>query len=497
MALSQLHLLSLVLMLTLALSAAWAQDDSAQQPSGATQQPSDTTQQPSTTPVPAYGQSTATPQVSPFPPLSGLDEPALEPNIAPRSFLQPDFRITQVIDTNSTNQLGHTPVFSATHLQGSMDLLRLWSRYAAQIAYVGNGTLYLNRNVADSQAHQLYLAQRVLWRTGSLQVRDVFSYLPEGSFGSGAFGGSGAVGGMGGLGGGGIGGFGGGGGGINLFGGSTLGAVGQIPRIGNVATLDVQQSLSPRSTVTAAGAFGLTHFTQSGAPGTKNGNLIDARQATGTFGYNYSINRRNTVAVSYLHGEFTFPRAGTGSFSTDVIHLLYGYQISGRMSLTLGGGPQYIRFSNQVLAPSNRLTFSARAGLRYQFPRTGLAFNYNRFVSGGSGLFAGAQTDLAQLTVTHPISRQYTFFADFGYSHNKRLQTSGSGVPGNTFNSGFAGARLSRIFSRTLTGYALYQFHTVWFDSSFCTTGTSCSRTLDRNLFGVGLDWHPHAIRLD
>jgi hypothetical protein len=492
----QLDVLRVVLVLMFLITAAWGQNDAGQQPADTSQQPSDNGQQ-STSPVPAYGQSTTTPQVSPFPPLSGLDEPALEPNIAPRSFLQPDFRVTEVVDTNSSNQLGRTPIFAVTHLQGSADLLRLWSRYATSLAYVGNGSLYANRNVSDSQAHQFYLAQRVLWRTGSLQVRDAFSYLPEGNFGSGAFGGSGAVGGMGGLGGGGIGGFGGGGGGINLFGGSTLGSVGQVPRIGNVVDLDVQQSLSPRSTITAAGAYGLTHFTRSGAPSTLNGQLIDARQTTGVFGYNYSINRRNTVAVSYLHGDFTFPRAGTGSFSTDVIHLLYGYQISGRMSLTLGGGPQYIRFSNQALSPGSRLTFSARASVRYQFPKTGFSLSYNRYVSGGSGLFAGAETDLAQLTATHPISRQYTFYADLGYSHNKRLQSAASGVPGTAFNSGFAGLRLSRTFSRTLTGFAIYQFHTVWFDSSFCTTGASCSRTLNRNLAGIGLDWHPHAIRLD
>lgn len=493
----KLNCAGMLLLLLCAADAAKAQNDPNQQPPDATQQSVDNGQPQSSTPVPAYGQSASTPQVAPFPPLSGLDEAALEPSIAPRSFLQPDFRITEVVDTNSTNQLGHSPVFAVTHLQGSMDLLRLWSRYASSIAYVGNGSFYANRNVANAQAHQLYLAQRVLWRTGSLQVRDAFSYLPEGTFGSGSFGGSGAIGGLGGMGGGGIGGFGGGGGGLNLFGGSTLAAVGQVPRIGNVADLDVRQSLSPRSTVTAAAAYGLTHFTSNSAPATFNGQLIDTRQITGQLGYDYALNRRNTLAVSYLYGDFTFPSAGTGSFQTHVIHLLYGYQISGRMSLVLGGGPQYLIFSNHTLAGNNRLTFSARAGLRYRFPKTSIGVNYNRYVSGGSGFFAGSETDLFGLSITRPISRTYNFLVDAGYTHNKRLQAALTGTPGTSFNSGYAGFRISRTFSRTIAGYAIFQYHDVWFDSSFCTNGTTCARTSNRALLGVGVDWHPHAIRLD
>jgi hypothetical protein len=37
----------------------------------------------------------------------------------------------------------------------------------------------------------------------------------------------------------------------------------------------------------------------------------------------------------------------------------------------------------------------------------------------------------------------------------------------------------------------------VNFDRSFCGTAASCSHSFQRNVFVIGLDWHPHPIRLD
>jgi hypothetical protein len=465
----------------------WAQND-------AQQQPPDNTQQPTNTPPPgAYGQSPTSPQVSQFPPLSSLDAASLEPNIAARSFLQPDLRVAEYIDTNATNSLGHNTgsTVALTHVQGSVDLQRFWSRYATSLAYVGDGALYWNSKATDTQAHQLYLDQRVLWRTGVLQFRDVASYLPEGAFGSGAFGGSGAVGGLGGLGGGGI--VGGLGGAFNFFGGSTLSSVGQVPSFGNVAIIDLQQNLSPRTAFTAAGGYGLTHFTQRSV----FGQLVNSRQATGQAGFNYLLNRRNSVAIQYIFGDFAFPRAGAGGFTTHIVHLLYGYQISGRMDLILGGGPQYIRFNSPLFTSSNRVSASGQASLRYRFQRASVSVGYSRFVNGGSGFFSGSVTNLVRATLNRPFSRKWNFFADVGYSLSDRLQSAGNAVSATTFHSGYAGVRLSRTLSRTLTAYGTYQFNDLWFNTAFCGTASTCNRTSTRSIGGVGLDWHPHAIRLD
>src|SRR5437016_13785582 len=85
----------LVLGTALALGTSWAQSDSSQQQPGSSQQPADNTQQQGTGAVPAFGQDNAAPVSNDNPPLSGLDQPSLEPRAAARSFLIPGAHVSQ------------------------------------------------------------------------------------------------------------------------------------------------------------------------------------------------------------------------------------------------------------------------------------------------------------------------------------------------------------------------------------------------------------------
>ena len=463
----------------------------------AQQTPAEQPSQPSTTPPPAaFGQEPTGPPISQAPPLTGLDEAALEPNIAARSFLAPTLSVAEFADTNAANTLGGKRSWTGvSHIQGSLSLLRLWSRYQTEANYVGGATIF-DRSLSVTQVHRLYLDQRFLWRTGLLHVRDTATYLPEGSFGFGGFGGNGGGAGMGGSGGGGGGIFGsggsGGGGEFPGFGGSTFGGVGNIPRLTNTAIVDVQQQLNPRSALTFAGGYGILHFTNA-AP-----TLIDSRQISGQVGYNYSVSRRSTLATMYGYRSFSFPDQTGGMFQTHVIHLLYGYQLSGRFSLLLSGGPQLIRFSNPVNGSNQRISGSGRATLRYQFERASLSLNYDHFTSSGSGFFSGAETDYVRLNGSRQMSRLWTLFADVGYSHNRRLQQSLLGTDARSFNSGYGGVRVSRILGRTVSAYAFYRFNELAFSNSVCVAdAATCGRVSNRNIAGLGLEWHPRPMRLD
>ncbi len=61
-------------------------------------------QQSSGTPAPAFGGNTAA-TASDNPPISGLDQPSLEPNITARSFLQPGVQVSDSVDSNLTTGL--------------------------------------------------------------------------------------------------------------------------------------------------------------------------------------------------------------------------------------------------------------------------------------------------------------------------------------------------------------------------------------------------------
>jgi hypothetical protein len=481
-----------------------AQDNSTPQTpdTGAPQTPDTGNPPTNTTPAPAFGQTGQPPQQNvDNPPISGLDLPNLDPNASTRSFLVPGIHVSQAVDTNIGSQVGGSAVQGVTRALGSLALQKLWNRYDVGLQYVGGGAYYNNHSFGLTQFHSVDAEQRYLWRTGQFAMRDGFSYLPEGAFGFGAYGGSGALSGVGGLGGGGITGVGLGGGGALLGGGGQVASLGQAPRISNTAVADITQSLSPRSSVTLAGSFGLTHFTDKNATQIVNGQVItfvDSQQVSGQAGYNYQISRADQIGLLYGYQSFHFPTEVAGNFRTHLFHILYGHRISGRMDLVLGGGPQITEISSNATGQSSSISASGRAMLRYRFPQTSVTASYDHYNSTGSGFYGGAKTDLARLDANRPFGRNWTVTADTGYTHNVRIIPFTAGtVPGLSFGYAYVGGSARRRFGRDFSGFVSYQWNNLRFDSTFCTTAPSCNHVSNRQVALIGFDWTPHPIRLD
>src|SRR5580700_207198 len=97
-----------LVVIVLALSAAWGQDSSAQQPAGGA---TETTPQ---QPVPAFGPDNPTPSINENPPISGLDLPNLEPHSAPLSYLKAGVHLNESVDSNIQNALGGSELNSVS-----------------------------------------------------------------------------------------------------------------------------------------------------------------------------------------------------------------------------------------------------------------------------------------------------------------------------------------------------------------------------------------------
>lgn len=487
----------LFLLLAGLLAAAVAQDESAPQ------SPDNNNPPANSTPAPAFGQEGPAPQQNvDNPPISGLDVPNLNPGGTSRSFLVPGVHVSQAIDSNISNQLGHSSFNGVTRALGSLALQKLWSHDDVGLEYVGGGAYYGSRRLGWAQFHSLDADQRYLWRTGQFVLRNAFSYLPEGAFGYGAYGGSGALAGVGGLGGGGgLGGVGLGPGGSLLGGNGQLASLGQAPRITNTSIADITQALSPRSSITLAGSFSLVHFLSSTSTTTLNGipvTFVNSQAASGQAGYNYQLTRSDQIGFLYGYQSFHFPVSISGDFRTHIFHGLYGHRISGRMDLILGGGPQITYVSSQLVGNTTRLSASGQASLRYRFPQTSVSLTYDRYNSSGSGFYGGAKTNLFRLTATRPFGRLWTATGDVGYTTNSRILPVTSGtVGGQSFDYLYAGGSVHRHIGRDFEGFAAYQFNNLAFDSTFCTLPGGCNRTSRRQVFLIGLDWTPHPIRLD
>jgi hypothetical protein len=476
-------------MLALALSAAFGQD-STTPPATA-----DSGQQPAV-PAPAYGQDNSVPAISENPPISALDRPGLEPQAAPLSYLQPGAHITESADSNVGNNLGGSGLNSVTRALGSLTLQRLWSKYDLALEYVG-GIAYYNRSgIGVTQIHELNVDQKINWKRGNLAVRDSFSYLPEGNF-AGAYGSFNSTGQV-------LGSF----GGQPIFmGGNVFGSLGEVPRIMNLSLVEVVESLTPRSSVTASAGYGFVHYT-GGKKGFDQVPFLGSTQVSAQVGYDRILGPHDQAAITYGYQGFTFSSPSsllgqqivTGtSFHTHVVQVMWGHRVSGRMDFLVGAGPQITVLSQNVpgfpSSTDHRLTAAGQASLRYRFPKTSLLLSYERFTTNGSGIFPGAESDIARVNVSRPLTRVWSVFADGGYAHNSRVQP-GGGTKATTYSYGFGGFGVHRQLGHDFRVYASYEFNDLTFDKSFCAVA-GCSRTSQRHVGTIGLDWTPRPIRID
>lgn len=529
---SKRHSLWVFVVFLLAVGASRAQDTSGQDSSAQTapgQEPANPQQ-----PVPAYGPEGGVPSIAENPPISGIDLPNLEPHGAPLSYLQAGAHFFQSVDSNIQNSLGGSETQSITDALGSLELQRLWRNYDLALDYLGGAAYYNVNGIGWKQIQEMGVIQKISWKRGQLAVRDAFSYQPEGNFGS-AYGSTATTGAA--LSGAGA-----------FFGGSALGELGEVPRIMNVAVADVVENLTPKSAITAAGGYGFVHFLGN-APNSALASspaftsFIGSNQITGEVGYDRVLGPHDQGALIFADEKFNF---STGlDFNSQVIQLMWGHRISGRMDFLVSAGPQFLELNgvsgppvaNPNCVPGGatcanpptpcepvlvgpfpiyescpysdfRISASGRVNMRYQFPKVGLDAGYSHYISSGSGLFAGAETDVAHLTVTRPLSRTWTGFVDIGFSRNSRILPSGCGgsatatgscgvANAGTYEYAFAGGGLRRTLSRSWRGFVSYQFNDLIFGSGYCVAQTPCNRTSQRQVGTIGVEWTPRPIRLD
>jgi len=450
-----------------------------------------------TGPAPALGQNA--PVLNPdSPPISSLDEPGLEMRSDARSFVSAGLSVSETADSNANNQgvdsppgrgFGRQSMSSVTHLLGALDVQRFYAKTDLFAEYLGGGAFYTNSTHSARQLHALGVMGVTRWRTGRVTLRDSFSYLPEGSFSVGAFGGVPGLGIA--TGGGGSGLAGGGLPGSHFFGNGQFGSVGLTPRISNSVLLDVVQSLTPRSAFTVAAGFSNAHFFDNTEV------LINSDREMVQAGYSYMLGRRDQVAGVYGFQQFRFPQDAGGQIDAHTVNFRWGHTISGKMNLIVGAGPQYLVIEDPILGTVSRWSANGRAVIRYKFTRTSVAAAYEKFTSAGSGFFAGSDVQAVRWSASRPLRRTWEVYLDLGYAHNRRLQTQLlTGLPGNTFNHGFARVLLRKHLGREYSAFAAYRFNDLGFDSSFCDSG-ACNRISQRHMATIGVEWHPRPSRID
>lgn len=511
--------LALLLVLLLA-GAVWVNAQSADGQTGASADPAqtqNTNSQDTSGAVPAATGVDTTTELSENPPVTGLDQPKLERVFLERSYLAPRAEVSQGFDSNFPGVFVNSQASAVTRAFGSVALEKLYKVHPFELNYVGGFTAFQGLGSRVYLVQSVDATQRFRWRTGQFALRNSFSYLPEGAFGLGSFGGAGGYGGGGGLGG--LGGGGGTGGlGTPGFSNALFGSVGNQPRISNMTTADVTQYLSPRSSITLAGGYGLTDFLGTAQPSLSlfcpvGGQCyLNSNEAIAQVGYNYQISHGNQIGLSYAYEQFHFPGITAGSINANVWQLLFSHRITGRLNFLFGGGPELVRTHETVpitllgiitvpiTLDSKFLTGSARVELTYRASgRTTYTASFMRFVNPGSGLFGGANSDVFHVSANHTLKRAWSVMGDVGYSRNSRLLIQNAAAAGNagTYQFLYLGGSMRRQLGRKFGLFISYQYNNFLFGSGYCGAAGHCPNSYGRQMALVGVEWTPRPLRLD
>src|SRR5215469_2584509 len=439
----------------------WAQEDSEQTPA-------------SPDSAPPFA-----PAIAPRPELLiGLDQ-GPTPVLEQRSFLVGGVHIGENAASDSSQLSSITVAF------GNLSFLSVRRHAQTAIDYLGGAEISNNASFLGSssiQVHQLTAEHHMLWRRRTLTLYDRFSNLPGGDFGSAWFGGAGlynlAIEGVNAnqpvpsnL--------------SNFFAASDFGGF-EGSHINNVSLAEYREMLSPRSTFAVIGGYGFTDY--SGTPG-----LINTRLAGTLVNYGHKLGRRDHIGFSYRFQKLIFPQAGAGDIYTNSLQLVYGHQISSRMSFGIGVGPQFVELNNPSNGSVNQINGGGNISLAYLLHKNRLAAGCDRQVTGGSGLFAGANTDSCQFSVVH-TAHTWSVSLDAGYADLSPIGQISLGYTAQGYRYVFAGAAIDRNLGQHVSAFAGYQFNSQSFGTALCTASISCNQ-MREHLFSMGIDFRTRPRR--
>jgi hypothetical protein len=404
-------------------------------------------------------------------PLGGAETFSLGKLTEGRKYFRYDLNLSQRLETNtgSTNNL----VRGVSHLGGGFELRRSLPHSELIAEYEGGGLLHTDSST-NSSFHQLSVRQS--WQRGrwGFLLGDQLTYAPDspysltmaGHFVNIEF---------------------------NINGESFINPIfipgqgivtGNTDRFGNATIAQVRYLLGPRTSVFAAGGYGFLNFSDS--------NFTDFTQRNGVVGVERSLNGRDSLGVNYGFTQFQFSRGGS-VVKTHTVRLAYGRRLTNRMAMQIDGGPQIGMFNDPVLGPTQRLFWTVSGLLQYRWGRSTLGFSYRHDLNGGSGVLAGAESDIATLSWQRRLTPRWDLGVSAGYTRSKGLQTFSGSVAHPSFETEFAGVRMTRKLAsdRNLhIGYhASHQAGSVG-------CGSSCGFPL-RHSFEVGFSWSPRPHRID
>lgn len=438
--------------------------------------------------------SAATPQGSysetpSVPALAGAQEFAPGSATPARSYLLPSFQWAGLGDTNVTGTTGRSELSLESTYVGNITLQRSRKRSQLNLDYAGGAYFYSGPIEGDFKTlpstngsfHRLGVTHTFNWRRWQVFLGDDFLYLPESPLGFSGFSGLESFG--------------------SGQGGSFLGnatrvnpafdpnqdiLTGESRRLSNVVTGQIEYSIGKRSAITFASAYGNLHFLDAG--------FTDNRYLLMQAGYNHALTRSDFVSIFYVHTLYKFDLP-----NRDILYRgiqgAYGHRLTGRLSLELSGGPLINQIGVPLGGSMSSVFWATHDSLKYRSRRVDMDLSFARGISGGSGVLAGAESDLVELQVGRQLSRRIHGSVILAHTFDQSLDQEVAIQRNSKFESWLGGVLLSRELGRTMSVFVDYKVEREAFSDPTCLS-SRCSRFFIRHVGGAGFNWHGRPLKI-
>jgi hypothetical protein len=404
--------------------------------------------------------------------LAGAQELSPEASESRRSYWQPFFNLTSVLDTNPLG-VGNTVTLAPWgSFYGGADLH--WASHNSDLSlnYLGGGELS-QYTTEDGPIQQLALGEKLRWRHVAISLFDQFGYLPEA---------------------------------VSEFyvpTGADLSANREsslqpafLPNQSIVSTLgqeltnsfvgEVDVPFGQRSSLTLLGSYSLLRFFKS--------NFLDLNDTTVQAGFNRHVTRNNTLALLYRLTAFRFSNVYQ-PMDGHIFQLAFGRQVTGRMAFQVAAGPELAFFhtaasqtpvaSAPLTVVSRKLYWSLDSSMTYDIGKTVLKLSYGHSLTDGAGFLTGAVTDQGSAAVDAQLSRTLTAEVIGGYARNQGLMQTTQQPTNEIYRDWFAGVTINHALSRRANIFFSYQVQRQ--ATNFVCAGVACGSEFTRQLISVGL----------
>lgn len=415
--------------------------------------------------------------------LSGAQNLSLGIPTGP-SYWQPHIDVAATADSNALETANSAGWGEWTSISGGVDVHKLSGANSMTLSYTSGGMFTNYSGVTNGVVQALSFSDKFAFRRSSVMFVDNLNYLPESAFGFAGIGGAAIPGSSAsGL------------GSAFTSGQSLLTGYGQ--NLGNSFAAELDTFLTPRTSLTVVSGYSLLRYF--------DGDLFNYGDVTFRGGYNYQVDRKDTIAVLY-----TFSGIGYTNFDQSIddhtVQVSYGRRVTGHLAFQVAAGPQVVISripitGNGASAGSGspvgtnvtQVLLSLNTAIQWQPNRTSLALAYNHAANGGSGLLAGSVADIVTGSLSRQVSRTFSDAFTVGYSRNEGVAVTKTATSSQTYDYWFAGISVTHPISR-VTGLTFsYQFQYQNSNATFCS-GPTCGTDVLRNMISIAIGWHQRPL---